>query len=163
MKEVIILGTIRKGCELGYSRGKNNYIWHACVDCGKERWVEFRNKKPFCSRCQLCSLRYFYKTHTGENNQNWKGGTTVTTKGYKEVRLFPDDFYYSMVGSQEYVPEHRLIMARHLGRCLQPWEIIHHKNGIRTDNRLENLQLVLKGRHNGKVRCPFCSKEFGLV
>jgi hypothetical protein len=72
----------------------------------------------------------------------WKGGRRLRKDGYLEVRLFPGDPFFSMVNHNQYVLEHRLVMAQHLGRPLRRSEIIHHINSVRGDNRIENLQIV---------------------
>jgi hypothetical protein len=78
----------------------------------------------------------------GAKCHKWKGGLKQMGSGYVGIKLHPDDFFYPMTGKAGYVMEHRLVMAKHLNRCLLKWEIVHHKNGIRSDNRLENLSLV---------------------
>ncbi len=92
----------------------------------------------------------------GERNYRWKGGRFISGYGYVEIRLFPDDFFYQMASRRGYVKEHRLVVAKALGRCLQSWEIVHHKHTQypagsvedKQDNRYpQNLQLVTDDRH----------------
>lgn len=138
------IGEIRKASELGYKAPKGHSappkIWHACIDCGKERWVSLREGKPVSNRCLSCSKK-------GGLNQRWNGGRILDSHDYIAIKLQANDFFYPMVDHQGYVEEHRLIMARHLGRCLWSWEFIHHKNGNKHDNKLENLELTTRSDH----------------
>ena len=133
------LGEIKSAKEVN-KNGTSRYIWHACIDCGKCRWVTFRGGKPKNLRCNSCHSKLQPRLY-GSKSPNWKGGR-FHSHYYIKVRIYPDDFFYSMADKEGYVFEHRLIMARHLNRCLLPWEIVHHKNGIKDDNRLENLLLL---------------------
>ena len=92
----------------------------------------------------------------GKRSRNWKGGRKIDDKGY--LLIYKPEHPNVMKGG--YVREHRLVMEKYLGRYLEKWELIHHRNGIKSDNRIENLEIVIMKRHFGKVRCPYCSKEF---
>lgn len=85
----------------------------------------------------------------GPQSSLWKGGRYKDTFGYVHVRIYPDNPYYSMAYSDGFILEHRLVMAQHLGRPLEPWELVHHRPpGIKDNNRIENLQLTTSKRHH---------------
>ncbi len=93
---------------------------------------------------------------TGENRHwCWKGGRGLTPEGY--VYVYQPNHPKSSRGR---VLEHRIIMEKKLGRYLQSNESVHHKNGIKDDNREENLELVVKTPHHGEIICPHCNLKF---
>lgn len=79
--------------------------------------------------------------------------------GYVSVKVGEDHPYAE---AKAWTTEHRLVMMEHLGRRLLPGENVHHKNGIRDDNRLENLELWVRGQPAGqrlsdRGHCPTCT------
>ena len=142
------LGEHRRGREIGFSKSaRHEYIWLACSECGKERWVHIKHGKPEFNICQKCKYKYNAKKISGENNYKWKDGKTLTPDGYIEVHIEPDSFFARIIKHDNRGYEHRLVMAEYLGRLLHPWEHVHHKNGVRGDNRLANLELLTASEH----------------
>ena len=132
--------------------GKTSYV--ICPECGKDRWRRLRSMRTstYTSLCRSCWIRKLNfqrrRFANGEKHWNWKGGRILSGKGYISVYLEPDDFFYPMAGEKGYVKEHRLVMAKHLGRCLHSWEIVHHKDGIKDHNEYSNLKLTTLGSHS---------------
>lgn len=83
------------------------------------------------------------KAQWGEKGSNWKGGRSKNS-GY--VLIWKGD--HPNANCDNYILEHRLVMEEHLGRYLESWEVVHHVNGVRDDNRIENLELLPGNNEN---------------
>lgn len=96
----------------------------------------------------------------GAQHGSWKGGRTLTEGGYIRVLVDPADPLRAMADSQGYVAEHRLVMARHLGRLLTERETVHHKDTNPGNNALSNLQLRQGNHGKGGVNvCLDCGSR----
>jgi len=80
----------------------------------------------------------------GAAHGNWKGGKRLDNNGYVLIRTpgHPKAHSHGL-----YVLEHILIMEKHIGRYLSKEEVVHHRDGNRQNNNLDNLQLLTRGAH----------------
>lgn len=103
-----------------------------CEACG----VEYRPKRE---SSRFCSKPCMRSKNGGRNKKKeswWKN-----SKGYIEGRVWIDDH------TQVYVKQHRWIMEQHFGVKLDPNDDVHHINGVKDDNRIENLEIIPHGEH----------------
>lgn len=118
------------------------------------------NKNPHAvsDRIRLSGLRIQRRGGpSGSWNGVWKGGIRETKDGYIEVRF---DHPRNTLG---YCREHILVMESHLGRLLQEDEVVHHRNGNRKDNNIDNLELFASNAEHLRAElsgnCPEWSLE----
>lgn len=159
------IGDVINGSEIGRRKEKTHdhkYIWAGCIDCGKERWVVRKWGLPRSKRCPSC----YHKQNKGSKNPRWKGGRIIVD-GYVYIKLQSDNFFFPMTTKDNYVAEHRLVMAEELGCNLNSWEVVHHKDKDRGNNHIENLELHSdmghKGRHIMEAKIKYLTERITFL
>lgn len=145
------------------TKGSMKKVLLQCDTCGKETETTYSNYvqgqktrnfsgETYCRSCckavggrkqrgKKCpALSERNRRLSGGKHPSWKGGSYINNWGYRMIHTGAKK---SDTGSGWccYEFEHRLVMEAHLGRKIQRGEIIHHINGDKLDNRIENLDL----------------------
>jgi len=121
------------------SMDKRRSAWLCRCDCGNEKIIKSASLKTSFGGVKSCGcLRHI--APRGKDSHAYKTGYHKTHGGY--IATKGED----RSGKWTDRPFHVLVMEKQIGRHLSSHETVHHKNGIRTDNRIENLELW-SGRH----------------
>lgn len=131
--------------------GKNNTMYidgrslkkYYCKDCPKQ--ISAHSALRGKGRCNSCATKE--KINSGYTRVAKKGVESPSWRGGKYKRK-GDGYIFIRTNSTGYTLEHRLVMEKKLGRQLKSWEIVHHLNGIRDDNRETNLCVVTRKTHD---------------
>jgi hypothetical protein len=102
--------------------------------CCRSCWAIHTNKNVPKSAACRAKLSAYASSRTGTKSPQWKGGFTKDSLGYIRNNV-----------ALKY--EHRRVMENHLGRELLPDEIVHHKDGNKENNRIENLEVMSRADH----------------
>lgn len=146
-----------------------------CPGCDREKWYSLATlrlmmkRSDFGGRCQACAARDTRAAVRETMRQRRRPSRQRHSTGYfvlSAMAVDDDDLpmFRAMQDKSARILEHRWVMAKHLGRPLFKHENVHHLNGDRGDNRLENLELWERGQPSGQRQherkpakhCPTC-------
>jgi len=107
--------------------------------CVYDRLAEIGVKtRTRSEQIKIMIKRGTYKVPKGKNHSRWNGGITISKDGYRSIRI-----------DGKYIREHRYVWEKHNGVLPKNW-IVHHINGDKLDNRIENLAAMSRKQHSPK-------------
>lgn len=139
-----------------------------CEKCNSERWLVYavataglnRTGKNLCKSCGLTGrviphnplLNRERFNLRREKNSRWNGGEYINKDGYKMVKIYDgikkDSEGKRISGYKSYEKEHRVVIEKYLGRKLIKGEVVHHIDGNRLNNDIENLVVLKHSQHH---------------
>ena len=148
-----------------------NFDSERCRSCGSRHWQSLRKKFFYCfdcgkivyqgsKRCRSCFLKLLAKEGRpkGKDSSTWKGGRHKA-KGY--IYIYARE--HPHCNSNNRIAEHILIWEQAHNQYLPDGWVVHHINGIRDDNRLENLYAMPKKNHHSYLLLNEVKKRLRVV
>lgn len=119
--------------------------------------IENNNCKNGCNSpihargvCRRCYRKIHYEEHERERRGATKHDKHPLLTEVRDVYGYVRIKFCHGKGPKSWMKKHRWVMEQHLGRKLYPFESVHHKNGVKDDNRLENLELWVSHQPAGQ-------------
>lgn len=113
-----------------------------CPNCHRRHYRqpnEIARDARYCSRKCANEMAKKSALRKARSNGHWKGGLSASSNGYRMLTSGPY--------AKRFKYHHRYVMEQHLGHPLDSNEIVHHVNGDKKDNRIENLELMTRSEH----------------